>query len=79
VSPPYTLDIYDDVTNTRIETGIIVPTSPYRFPEKYTRNIGVYRVIATDSQGRSGEMTIAIRSGPVSRMEFFPVSSTLVK
>lgn len=42
-------------------------------------DIGVYRFIATDADGRTGETTLAVRSGPVARMEFTPISSTLAK
>jgi hypothetical protein len=78
-SNPYTLDIYDDVNNMLIESGVTLATSPYRLPDRYKNMIWSYRIIATDRSWRVGETTIAVRSGPVSRMEFIPVSSTLVK
>ncbi len=78
-SPPYTLDIYDDATNVLVQSGIRINSSVYVFPDIYKNEIGVYRIIATDADGRTGEVTIAIRSGPVARMEFTPVSSTLAK
>ena len=76
---PYTLDIYDDTTNTLIQSGIIVGSSPYILPDIYKMDIGVYRIVATDADDRVGETTLAIRSGPVASMSFTPVSSTLAK
>jgi hypothetical protein len=76
---PYKIDIYDDLTDTIIESGIVWATSSYRFPDWYKNTIGSYRIIATDREGRTWETILTVRSGPVSRMEFFPVSSTLVK
>ena len=76
---PYRIDIYDDATSTLIQSGITSATSPYTLPAVYMNDIGVYRFIATDADGRTGETTLAVRSGPVARMEFTPISSTLAK
>lgn len=74
---PYTLSIYDDISNTLIESGITVPTSTWILPQKYKQAVGVYRISAVDSLGRIGDSTLGVRSGPVARLEFRPISTTL--
>jgi hypothetical protein len=77
-APPYTMDIYDDVTSVLVESWITVNADTFALPAKYRDAIWVYRFVVSDAQGRAGEATVAVRSGPVSHMEFIPVSSSVV-
>lgn len=75
---PYMLDIYDDVTNTLIASGITIPSNSYLIPLDYTKRIGVYKFIVRDTSGRTGTTTLAVRSGPFEKINFTPVSSALL-
>lgn len=77
--PPYTISLYDDVTKNLIQSGITVTWDHYTFPENYRNALGVYRIVAIDREGRYGETTLAVRSGPVAAIEFYPISSALAR
>lgn len=76
---PIRLDVYDDVNNVLMESGVLIRDSTFLLPQKYTKTVGVYRLLFQDSEGRIGETTIAIQSWPVARVQFSPVSSMIVK
>jgi hypothetical protein len=76
---PYSLDIYDDATSEKILSNVRVEGSRYTFPDGLRKNIGVYRIVATDIDGRIGETTLAVRSGPLASIDFVPVSQVIGK
>lgn len=76
---PYTLDIYDSFDGTLIESGITLPIDEYIISPNYTKKIGNYRFALTDKLGRYGETTLVVRSGPIARTTFSPVSSALIQ
>lgn len=76
---PLSLDVYDEVNNTRIGTGITVSSSAFTLPDKYAKTVGVYRLVFTDPDHRTGEVTLAIRSGPLTSVTLTPISSMIVK
>jgi hypothetical protein len=76
---PYTLTIADDVDGRVLAQSIVITGETYTLPDSYRDEIGVYRLSVTDRSGRGGESTLAVRSGPVAKMEFHPLSSTLAR
>ncbi len=75
---PYMLDIYDDVDNTFVASGIVLPSNSYMLPVDYTKRIGVYKFVVRDASGRTGVATLAVRSGPFEKIVFSPVSSAIL-
>ena len=56
-----------------------VEGSSYTLPEIIVRNVGVYRAIFTGKDGIAGEMTFTVRPGELSKIEFVPVSTAIIK
>lgn len=79
ISYPISLDIYDDISGNQMATGVLISTSNYTIPADYTKKIGSYRFALHDSSGRYGETTLTVRSGPLAKIEFFPLSNAFVK
>lgn len=75
---PYTLDVYDSFDESIIQTGVLISNNYYVIPLNYTKKVGSYRFALTDRLGRTGEATLTVTSGPLSRATFTPVSSVLV-
>lgn len=48
-------------------------------PTDITKKIGVYRFIAKDNSGISGEFTFAVEAGTLSQVRIVPISSALVR
>ncbi len=76
---PLTLDIYDDVDNVLIWSGIVVNSSDFVLPSTYAKKVWVYRLVFSDKQRRVGETTVAIRSWKLSQVSIVPISSTIVR
>jgi hypothetical protein len=74
---PYTLTIRDDVDGSLVASGITVSSSSWSLPVRYRNTVAVYRITATDSEWRMGESTLAVRSGPLAKMDFRSISSTI--
>lgn len=75
---PYTLDIYDSFDDSLIESGITIPNNDYTISYNYTKKIGTYHFVIRDALGRYGDTTLSVRSGPIAKATFTPVSSALI-
>lgn len=76
---PLSLDIYDDVAGALVASGIVVSSSSFTLPDKFAKQIGVYRLTFSDKDARTGEVSIAVRAGALTNVTFTPVSSMIVK
>jgi hypothetical protein len=76
---PMKLTVIDDVSETVVQSGIVIPSPAYALPDIYTKNIWVYRLLVQDSLDRIGESTLVVRSGKLSKVVLSPVSTMLRK
>ncbi len=76
---PYVLDIYDDVTNTRVGSPINISQSEYLFTDPQILNkSGIYRFEFTDREGVRGFTTLNILPALPVKIEAIPSSNTFI-
>lgn len=73
------ITIIDDVSGNTVYSLASFNPSRDPLPLDVTKKIGVYRVIITDKEGISGEITFAVQSWILSQIRIVPVSSALVR
>lgn len=72
------LQIWDDVNNTRLLSLTKYDPKTDTLPIEITKKTGVYRAIVRDTTGLSGEMTFVVRAGALTQTRINTASSVLV-
>lgn len=57
---PITLNIYDDISDIAIATGVVINADSYTLPSIYTKTPGVLRLELTDHGGRVATQSLAL-------------------
>lgn len=74
----YTLDIVDDITGEKLVQNGQIVNGKFSIPDSIAKNMGVYRIFVRDNTGAEGEMTFAVKSGNLAKIELKPSASRMM-